>query len=79
MFKLLKERIVKCQKGAMDKILVTLLLVIVGVGAVVGLNTWITEESTTVKESATTKIAEVTGDASGGDGEGGEGGEGGGN
>ena len=65
MLKLLKERIVKCQKGAMDKILVTLLLVIVGVAAVVGLNTWITEESQTVKDAATSQIANVTDNAAG--------------
>jgi hypothetical protein len=39
MLDFLKRRL-KNEKGAMDKILVTLLLVIVGVGAVVGLQTW---------------------------------------
>lgn len=33
-------RRLKNEKGAMDKILVTLLLVIVGVGAVIGLSQW---------------------------------------
>jgi len=65
MLEFLKRRL-KSEKGAMDKILVTLLLVIVGVGAVVGLNSWIGTETDTVKSSATTKITEVTGDASGG-------------
>jgi phosphotransferase system glucose/maltose/N-acetylglucosamine-specific IIC component len=46
-------------KGAMDKILVTLLLVVIGVGLVVGLNTWMTEEMNTVKDSATNKIGDV--------------------
>jgi len=65
MLDFLKRRL-KSEKGAMDKILVTLLLVIVGVAAVVGLNTWITTETDTVKSSATSKIAEVGADASGG-------------
>ncbi len=46
-------------KGAMDKILVTLLLVVIGVGLVVGLNTWMTEEMDEVKNSATNKIGDV--------------------
>ena len=49
----------------MDKILVTLLLVIVGVGAVVGLTTWINGETKTVQDSATSKIQEVTKDTAG--------------
>jgi hypothetical protein len=38
MLEFLKRRL-KSEKGAMDKIIVTLLLVIVGVGAVVGFRT----------------------------------------
>ena len=64
MLDFLKRRL-KSEKGAMDKILVTLLLVIVGVAAVVGLNTWITSESTDVQTAASTKIDSVTSDASG--------------
>lgn len=64
MFAFLKRRL-KSEKGAMDKILVTLLLVIVGVGAVVGLTTWIGTETDTVQTAATSKIQTVTGDASG--------------
>ncbi len=55
MFDFLK-RVVKNQKGAMDKILVTLLLVIVGVGAVVGLSTWVNEEVDTMQNTASDKI-----------------------
>lgn len=64
MLDFLKRRL-KNEKGAMDKILVTLLLVIVGVGAVVGLTTWVDTETTNVKSAATTKIESVTGDSSG--------------
>lgn len=59
MLDFLKRRL-KNEKGAMDKILVTLLLVIVGVGAVVGLNTWVGDEKTKVQNAATSKIQEVT-------------------
>lgn len=60
MLNFLKRRL-KSEKGAMDKILVTLLLVIVGVGAVVGLNTWVSAEKTKVEGAASTKIDGVTG------------------
>jgi hypothetical protein len=63
MLDFLKRRL-KNQKGAMDKILVTLLLVIVGVGAVVGLTTWVDGEKTKVQNAATTKIESVTGSTS---------------
>ena len=56
------KRILKNEKGAMDKILVTLLLVIVGVGAVVGLTTWVDSETQNVKDAASTKIQSVTSD-----------------
>ncbi|MDD2894790.1 MAG: hypothetical protein PHG81_02105 [Aliarcobacter sp.] len=55
MLDFLKRRL-KNEKGAMDKILVTLLLVIVGVGAVVGLSTWMTGNVDSMKTSANTKI-----------------------
>jgi hypothetical protein len=63
MLSFLKRRL-KNEKGAMDKILVTLLLVVVGVGAVVGLNTWVDTQSTTVKTSAESQITSVTGSSS---------------
>jgi hypothetical protein len=62
MLSFLKRRL-KSEKGAMDKILVTLLLVIVGVGAVVGLSTWVGEETGKVEAAATSKILGVTSDA----------------
>lgn len=59
MLEFLKRRLGN-QKGAMDKILVTLLLVIVGVGAVIGLSQWVTTQKDTVQKAAETKITEVT-------------------
>ena len=60
MLDFLKRRL-KNEKGAMDKILVTLLLVIIGVGAVVGLGTWTTGHVDTMKEDATAKIQSASG------------------
>jgi hypothetical protein len=55
MLSFLKRRL-SSDKGAMDKILVTLLLVIVGVAAVVGLNTWMGDNVTEMKTAADAKI-----------------------
>lgn len=55
MLNFLKRRL-SSDKGAMDKILVTLLLVIVGVAAVVGLNTWMGGNVTSMKTAADAKI-----------------------
>ncbi len=55
MLDFLKRRL-KSEKGAMDKILVTLLLVIVGVAAVVGLSSWMDGNMTTMKDAADSKI-----------------------
>ncbi|WP_321469023.1 hypothetical protein [Halarcobacter sp.] len=77
MLEFLKRRL-KSEKGAMDKILVTLLLVIVGVGAVVGLNEWITDQSNSVQDEAGKSITKAITDANGangGDGGGDGGGE----
>lgn len=59
MLEFLKRRL-KSEKGAMDKIIVTLLLVIVGVGAVVGLTSWLGTQTTAVQDAAATKIESVT-------------------
>ncbi len=59
MLDFLKRRL-KNEKGAMDKILVTLLLVIVGVGAVVGLSTWMGTNVDTMKTTADTKIQDAS-------------------
>lgn len=59
MLEFLKRRL-KSEKGAMDKIIVTLLLVIVGVGAVVGLQTWMETQKDTMQTSASTAIANLS-------------------
>ena len=59
MWSFLKKRLAN-EEGAMDKILVTLLLVVVGVAAVVGLSTWMDTQSTTLTEAAETEITSVT-------------------
>ena len=60
MLEFLKRRL-KNEKGAMDKILVTLLLVIVGVGAVVGLSQWANDKKNDVQNAANTSITNVIG------------------
>ena len=55
MLEFLKRRL-KSEKGAMDKILVTLLLVIVGVAAVVGLQTWMSGQKNTMQNAANNNI-----------------------
>lgn len=55
MFDLIKRRL-QSDRGAMDKILVTLLLVVVGIGAVVGLSTWVSSQSDTIKTDAATTV-----------------------
>ena len=59
MLEFLKRRL-KSEKGAMDKIIVTLLLVVVGVGAVVGLTQWMNDNKSTMENSATGIIGNVT-------------------
>ncbi len=58
MLEFLKRRL-KSEKGAMDKILVTLLLVVVGVAAVVGLNTWMGDQKNAMTNSANTVITNI--------------------
>ncbi len=64
MLEFLKRRF-KSEKGAMDKIIVTLLLVIVGVGAVVGLQSWVSSQKTTLQKSAADVINTTVTDAKG--------------
>jgi len=61
MWSFLKRRLAN-EEGAMDKILVTLLLVVVGVAAVVGLSTWMGDQSDTIQTSAEGQITTVTGE-----------------
>ena len=62
MLEFLKRRL-KSEKGAMDKILVTLLLVVIGVAAVVGLSNWMTGESDRMTAAGTAEVTEVLGEA----------------
>jgi hypothetical protein len=55
MLNFLKRRL-SSEKGAMDKILVTLLLVIVGIGAVVGLSSWMGDQTDAMTENAAESI-----------------------
>ena len=55
MLEFLKRRL-KSEKGAMDKILVTLLLVVVGVAAVVGLNSWMSSQKNDMMNKANNSI-----------------------
>ncbi len=47
------------QSGAMDKILVTLLLIVVGVAGVVGLTNWGDTQKETIQSSAESRIVNV--------------------
>ena len=58
MLEFLKRRL-KSEKGAMDKILVTLLLVVVGVAAVVGLKGWMDGQKNTMQSNANSQITEA--------------------
>jgi predicted MFS family arabinose efflux permease len=58
MLQFLKRRF-KSERGAMDNIMVTLLLVVIGVGAVIGISTWIGDQSDEVKAGAETQIDTV--------------------
>ena len=62
MLEFLKRRL-KSEKGAMDKILVTLLLVVVGVAAVVGLNDWVQGQSADVQNAAEGQVTNVINEA----------------
>ena len=55
MLKLLKRKFLN-DKGAMDRILVTLLLIILGVGGLLGFNSWYSTQSDTIKIQAEEKI-----------------------
>lgn len=59
MLEFLKRRL-KSEKGAMDKIIVTLLLVIVGVAAVVGLQSWMETQKDNMQSSAASTIKDLS-------------------
>jgi len=62
MLDFLKRRL-KSEKGAMDSILVTLLLIIIAVGAVVGVKTWMSDKVTDVENAAGSSITAAVSDA----------------
>lgn len=59
---ILKKSLV-CSRGAMDKILVTLLLVIVGIVALVGLETWASNQKKDMQNSSLDQINKVYNEA----------------
>lgn len=58
MFNFLKK-FLKDQKGAMDKLIVTLLLVVFAIAAAMLLQNWMTDTVAETQESATTQIQEA--------------------
>lgn len=46
----------KDEKGAVERVLVTILLVILGVGLFIGLSAWVTSQNSEVQNIATIKI-----------------------
>lgn len=59
MFRLILKKL-KNHNGAMENILVTLMLVIIGVAALVGLSTWVSSEEQGMRETTSSKVQEVT-------------------
>ena len=55
MLEFLKRRL-KSEKGAMDKVLVTLLFVVIAIAAVVGLSTWVTNSADTLQKNAQSNL-----------------------
>jgi hypothetical protein len=53
------KRRLKSEKGAMDKILVTLLLIIIGIGAVVGLGSWMGSMTDDIKSDANSTVQTI--------------------
>jgi len=47
------------EKGAIENVLVALFLVIVGVGATIGFNSWITTEKTNLENKSSRNISKV--------------------
>jgi flagellar basal body-associated protein FliL len=59
MLKFLQRRL-KSQKGAMDSIMVTLLMVVIGVGAIVGIASWLGDKKEAVITEADSQITTIT-------------------
>lgn len=56
------KTIMKNQKGAIENILVAILLVMIGVGAFIGYSTWIENQNTNVKNETTKQISKTLND-----------------
>ncbi len=59
MLEFLKRRL-KSEKGAMDKILVTLLLVIAGIVGLIAIESWFSQHKETLKNESNTRIISIT-------------------
>lgn len=46
------KKIIKSQKGAMDKVLITLILVIISVSAMIGLQNWVEDQENILKSKS---------------------------
>ena len=57
------KRRLKSDKGAIDKILVTLLLVVIGVAGVMGLSSWMNSQKNAMTDSANASIESALGEA----------------
>ncbi len=58
MLDFLKRRL-KSEKGAMDKVIVTLLFVVIGVAAVVGINNWVNTKKNNLLTKANTEFTKA--------------------
>ncbi|UTJ06797.1 hypothetical protein [Arcobacter roscoffensis] len=61
MYKSFKS-IIKNQKGAIENILVAILLVMIGVGAFIAYSTWMENQNTNVKNETTNVISKTLND-----------------
>lgn len=52
--------VLKSEKGAMDRILVTLLLVIIGIVGLIAIESWFSQQKETLKDESNTKIISIT-------------------
>lgn len=55
----LLKKLIKNDKGAMDRILVTLLFVVIGVASLIGTKTWYDSQKETVQDASNEKIQNV--------------------
>ncbi|MEA3289310.1 MAG: hypothetical protein U9Q04_03925 [Campylobacterota bacterium] len=59
MLKFIEKKILKNQKGAMDKVLVTLLLVIIAVASMIGLNSWVEKQKDALQDRSNNVIEQI--------------------